>query len=90
MNARWPHFIQKPDAALLASLSYLTEVTSKIRAAEDAAQRKKAKRGEAVSSSNSKLLKLYVARTYPEWQEKAVTILRDTYDEVICMIQDNI
>ncbi|KAJ3049540.1 cytosolic leucyl tRNA synthetase [Rhizophlyctis rosea] len=86
-RARWPTAPQPSDSAeLLAAAEYVRGLGSRIRSAEDAAAKKAAKKGgkgaaaPAAEEGATKTLRLYVANSFPEWQDEAVAILRDAWD----------
>ncbi|KAJ3041618.1 cytosolic leucyl tRNA synthetase [Rhizophlyctis rosea] len=92
-----PHSIQKAlfpttpepkdSAQLLAAADYIRGLGSKIRSAEDALAKKAAKKkGGAPAASPAdanaeKTLRLYVAESFPEWQDEAVAVLKDAWDD---------
>ena len=86
MNARWPTFESTPDESLIAAANYIRGIGSTIRSAEDVIARKKAKKGVTESSENlgPRSLKLYVATSYPDWQDQAVNTLKECWDDVSC------
>ena len=82
-HALWPTFDAPVDETIIKAVQYLRDLTSKIRAAEDAAAKKKLKKGikvEAPKESGPRQLKLFVAPTWPEWQEEALNVLKECYD----------
>ncbi|KAL2913766.1 cytosolic leucyl tRNA synthetase [Polyrhizophydium stewartii] len=84
MSARWP--ASNPvDESVLAAATYIRELGSKIRSAEDAAAKKKTKKGGKVEATpepeGPRTLRVYVATEFPEWQEQAMEILRQTWDD---------
>lgn len=79
--ALWPTFTQPTDPTIELSTSYLREITSRIRAADDAQARKRAKKGkEEEIISDNRTITLFVAKFYPEWQEKTITILKNAFN----------
>ncbi|KAL5033085.1 hypothetical protein BDV3_000099 [Batrachochytrium dendrobatidis] len=84
MFEKWPK-TSPVDIGLLAAASYVRELGSKIRSADDTAAKKRSKKGAksepVVESDKPKKLHLYIAIEFPEWQEKVVAILQQTWDE---------
>jgi leucyl-tRNA synthetase len=81
LNARWPS--SKPvDHSLLASAQYIRELGSKIRSAEDQANKKKKKNSGTPINNDPKKMLLYVAAKFPKWQEEVMGILKTTFDPV--------
>ncbi|KAH6574050.1 hypothetical protein BASA60_005708 [Batrachochytrium salamandrivorans] len=84
MSARWPE-TSPPDLSLLAAATYVRELGSKIRSADDAAAKKRSKKGGkpdvVPESSGPKTLHLYIATKFPDWQEQVMAILKETWDE---------
>ncbi|KAI8893706.1 hypothetical protein BC833DRAFT_607486 [Globomyces pollinis-pini] len=82
LHAKWPE--TKPtDMGLIAAAEYIRGLGNKIRSAEDAASKKKSKKGKAVpevANDGPKTMNLFVASVFPDWQEKAIEVLKATYD----------
>ena len=79
LKASWPE--SKPvDNSILAGAKYIQSVVSSIRSAEDAAAKKKNKKSKTVAPTLPSLLTLFVAHTYPKWQEEALNILKKHFD----------
>jgi leucyl-tRNA synthetase len=83
VSSRWPTFEKPADASLIAAANYVRGLTASIRSAEDVLARKKAKKGGAADEpmGTGRTLKLFVASTYPEWQDAALVVLKETWDE---------
>ncbi|KAJ3179837.1 cytosolic leucyl tRNA synthetase [Geranomyces variabilis] len=86
-KALWPKQTGTPDEGLLAAAAYIRGLGSKIRSAEDQVARKeKKKKGNAAAtpaaaSPTEPRLRLFVACSYPAWQDAAITILKSTYKD---------
>ncbi|KAI9088330.1 hypothetical protein DFS34DRAFT_403140 [Phlyctochytrium arcticum] len=83
-KALWPTLTRDPDASILAAASYIRALASKVRSAEDQLARKKTKKGARPASPGPEkqgLLRLFVATSFPEWQDEAVALLKETWDE---------
>ncbi|KAJ3168358.1 cytosolic leucyl tRNA synthetase [Geranomyces variabilis] len=88
-KALWPKQTGTPDEGLLAAAAYIRGLGSKIRSAEDQAARKEKKKksnaaAAAITTPTSPAeprLRLFVASSYPAWQDAAITILKSTYKD---------
>jgi leucyl-tRNA synthetase len=83
MNADWPQKSADYNESLLSAAEYIRALGSKIRSAEDAAaKKKKGKKATDVVAPEfaDKTIRLYVATTFPDWQEDAINVLKKTYD----------
>ncbi|KAJ3309417.1 cytosolic leucyl tRNA synthetase [Boothiomyces sp. JEL0838] len=81
IKAVWPK-TSPIDKGLIASAEYIRGLGSKIRSAEDAAARKKNKKGkpaEAVADGE-KQINLYICSKIPEWQKKSVEFVKSLYN----------
>ncbi|KAJ3120198.1 cytosolic leucyl tRNA synthetase [Nowakowskiella sp. JEL0407] len=80
-HALWPK-MRPVDKTILEASKYLRDVVYRIRTTEDAAAKKKNKKGgaPAVDPNAQKTLRLYVALKYPEWQHKAIEALKEAYN----------
>lgn len=77
--ARFPKISAPIDTAVLDSGIYVRTTLKTIRDAELKFQKQKAK-GKAILNydpSKPKGIKVYISKGFPEWQEKAVGIVRD-------------
>ncbi|RKO84472.1 hypothetical protein BDK51DRAFT_27993, partial [Blyttiomyces helicus] len=92
MHARWPVLTPPADSAsLLAAAEYVRGLGARIRSAEDQASKKKAKKGAAAEADESgpRTLRLYVASTFPAWQDEALAVLKETWDEATKKLSGN-
>ncbi|WVQ82477.1 leucine-tRNA ligase [Cryptococcus sp. DSM 104549] len=89
-QARFPEPSAPVDHGLLEQTDYLRGVVDTIRSAEAQAAKKKGKKAAAMTYDPSKPKKgrIYVAKTFPEWQEKAVGILRQAWDDKESKVDD--
>ncbi|KAI8915922.1 hypothetical protein EDD86DRAFT_197193 [Gorgonomyces haynaldii] len=77
MHARWPQ--TKPaDESIVQAASYIRTFVSKIRSTEDQALKKKKQKKQPIDESPQQLV-IYMAKTFPEWQEKVVQVLKDSW-----------
>lgn len=79
-HARFPT-VPNTDAALTAAREYVRNTTSSITSAEGAQMKRMAK-GKATSydPKKPKLLTIYAALKYPEWQEQYIDLMREKFD----------
>lgn len=79
-HALWPTFTEQLNPSIEASATYIRELLSKIKAAEDAASKKRAKKGTAVEEhTGQRELHLFIANAYPAWQVSTIEILRECH-----------
>ncbi|KAJ3282794.1 cytosolic leucyl tRNA synthetase [Borealophlyctis nickersoniae] len=93
-RARWPSIQAPADSeALLAAAGYVRGLGSRIRSTEDQASKKKAKKGAAraapVDPDAPRTLRLYVGSTFPSWQDEALAVLKETWDEAAQALKGN-
>ncbi|KAI9352501.1 hypothetical protein DFJ73DRAFT_829910 [Zopfochytrium polystomum] len=87
IRAKWPEMSQEVDTTILDAAQYVRDLIHKTRAAEELAQRKKAKakKGPTAPSSaesdSPKTIRFYYASSFPAWQESALAALKSTFDE---------
>ena len=81
MNALWP-LEESVDEGLISAAHYVRGISSGIRSAEDIVARKKSKRGETADVQQPKVLKLYMAKAYPIWQESVLEVLKTCWDPI--------
>ncbi|KAF2862508.1 leucyl-tRNA synthetase [Piedraia hortae CBS 480.64] len=79
-NALFPS-VPDPQPALTAARDYVRSTSSNITSAEGA-QRKKLSKGKQASydPNQPKRLYIYMARSYPKWQDDVVEIVRKNFD----------
>lgn len=78
-TARWPD-VSAPNPRLTAIREYVKHTTSSITSAEAQAGRKLAKGKSAVFDPRKpKRLTIFIARTWPAWQDKYVDLVRDMF-----------
>ncbi|KAK7202742.1 hypothetical protein BZA70DRAFT_284843 [Myxozyma melibiosi] len=82
-SALFPKISKEIDNGLTAALEYVRDVSRSIRETEGA-NIKKQKKGKAVTFDPKKPTKLtiYVALSYPGWQEQYLDLVRDAFDSV--------
>ncbi|RMZ77813.1 hypothetical protein DV737_g4142, partial [Chaetothyriales sp. CBS 132003] len=80
-KARWP-VVPAADAKLTATREYVKTTTSNITSAEAQAAKKMAKgKAAAFDPKKAKKLTIFVAETWPAWQEKYVDLVRKMLEE---------
>ncbi|KAI9292380.1 leucine-tRNA ligase [Neoconidiobolus thromboides FSU 785] len=81
--ASWPQISTPIDDSVLKSAEYLRKTIKKVRDQEITSQKKgkKGKAAVAFDPSKPKSLTLYIASTFPDWQEKVIGIQKQYYNE---------
>ena len=79
--ASFPAPTKPIDQAVLDSAVYMREIMKKVRDAE-AMMLKKAGKNKVISfdPKKPKSLRIYVSKSFPEWQEQCMQIIKDSYD----------
>ena len=74
---------------LTGALDYIRSVSSRVTSTE-AAQLKKVGKGKAISydPKKPKKLSIYVALSYPAWQEKYIEVVREHFDTINLRINE--
>jgi leucyl-tRNA synthetase len=81
--ALWPQPTKPVDKSLLEAAEYMRTTLKSIRDAEIALQKRAGKRaaaGATFDSNKPKGVRIFVASTFPEWQEECVKVAKDCYD----------
>ncbi|KAJ9096600.1 hypothetical protein QFC19_007133 [Naganishia cerealis] len=88
-NALWPEVEGEIDEGVLAQLQYMRGVLSNMRSTEAAMTKKKGK-GKTITYDPSKprSARIFVATKYPAWQDDAIAVLRELYDESSKSVDD--
>ncbi|KAJ3391404.1 cytosolic leucyl tRNA synthetase [Lobulomyces angularis] len=81
MSALWPTFEEESNSTVLSAAYFLRDLLNNIRSSEEREAKKKAKKNQSVVVNSKKIMKLYSSRQYPDWQVKALEILKSCYDE---------
>ena len=91
--ALWPES-RPADQSILEAGQYLRATVSKLREAEGAALKalQKQKTGKAITvkfdPAKAKAIRMYVASSFPEWQDTSVQLVQDNYDESTGAVDD--
>jgi leucyl-tRNA synthetase len=81
-HARWPEPTAPVDQLVLDGSNYVHATIKRARDAEAVLAKKKAKgKGAAYDPAKPKALNIFVARRFPEWQDAAVSAVKEAYDE---------
>ncbi|KAJ2960466.1 hypothetical protein NQZ79_g4178 [Umbelopsis isabellina] len=89
MSARFPEPSVQVDLSLLAAAEYVRKTVKSIRDTELAQLKKKKKQTEVTYNPDApKTLKLYVATSFPEWQDAGIQVLKENYDESTGKFED--
>jgi len=89
-TAAFPRASAQPNPAVIAQLEYMRGVVDSIRSAEALLTRKKGK-GKAAGAYDPALPKsarVFVAKDFPEWQNKCVEIIKTVWDEETRKVDD--
>jgi leucyl-tRNA synthetase len=77
------------SAALSATRNYAHNVASNVTSTEAAQLKKKGKgKGTTYDPKKSKRLSIYVALSYPSWQEKYIDLVREMFDKFTLSVND--
>ncbi|RKP15315.1 hypothetical protein BJ684DRAFT_18358 [Piptocephalis cylindrospora] len=80
MSARWPTVAVPEDSVeVLAAAEFIRDLTRRVREAEATALKRK--KSTNFDPSKPKALTLYVAKTYPAWQDGAIGVVKALYEE---------
>ncbi|KAL1917157.1 uncharacterized protein VTP21DRAFT_4813 [Calcarisporiella thermophila] len=83
MRARWPEAPKHIDEGLLEAASYIRSLVKQIRDLEASNDKKGGKKSKApkvvYDPTAPKALSIYVASSFPEWQNEAMEILKLVY-----------
>ena len=81
-RALWPEPTQPMDRAILESGQYMRGTLKAMRDSEAAMLKKLSKAKNApYDPKKPKSVRIYVATSFPEWQDKVVSIVKEAYDE---------
>lgn len=73
---------QPIDDTVLAAAGYIRSLLGGVRRADAEAEKKAAKKGATVEvSKGPRKGKLFIANSFPEWQEKILAALKPEFDE---------
>ncbi len=79
--ALWPTLSRPVNRAVLESGAYLRETVKTIRESETSMLKKMSKsKAVAFDPKKPKSVRIYVASTFPEWQDRCVAVVKDAYD----------
>ncbi|VVT49893.1 uncharacterized protein SAPINGB_P002496 [Magnusiomyces paraingens] len=83
-NARFPEISAPLDKSLSAALEYVRSTQRAIREAEGASMKKKKGKATATTFDPKKpsKLSLYVALSFPEWQEAYIDLVKDAFENL--------
>ncbi|KAF8522737.1 hypothetical protein BU17DRAFT_86642 [Hysterangium stoloniferum] len=79
--ARWPKPEQPVDRTILDSGVYIRTIVKSVRESEGQLLKKLKNKGDApYDPRKQKSIRIYVATRFPEWQEKTVQVVKESYD----------
>ncbi|KAI9592671.1 hypothetical protein BDF19DRAFT_450584 [Syncephalis fuscata] len=92
MVACWPETPTKEaDVALLDAADYVRKLLKRVRDLETSSQKKgkgKGKPAPAFDASKPKALAIMMAANFPEWQEAAIIIMKESFDRTTKQFDD--
>ena len=88
--AHWPTPSKPVDRALLDSGVYIRGIIKSIREAEGQFLKKlgKSRGGAAFDPRKPKSVRIFVATSFPEWQDKVLQLVKDAYDPQTIKVDD--
>lgn len=87
--ARWPTPSKPVDRAIFDSGAYIRATVKSIREAEGQLLKKvKSKGGAPFDPRKPKTVRIFVATSFPEWQDKVVQAVKDAYDVQSMKVDD--
>ncbi|CAG8538744.1 7229_t:CDS:2, partial [Racocetra fulgida] len=88
INAPFPKPSHSVDESLLEAAEYVRKIIKSIRDLEIASQKKKKKgKAEDFDPNKPKTLKIFIATSFPEWQDVVVEALKQNFNEVCIKLQ---
>lgn len=91
-NTRWPELSAPVDKALSDAATYIRSLIKLIRDTElnILKRRNKGKKdvGGAYDEKKAKAVKIYVAKSFPEWQDRTVALIRGAFDDATNKVDD--
>ncbi|KAJ1824967.1 cytosolic leucyl tRNA synthetase [Coemansia sp. RSA 2675] len=95
LNARWPTDLPADaDHALLSAGEYMMKLVKSVRDAEASLQRRSKKKGSKEAQagefnpSEPKTLDIFVASSFPQWQEDVISVLKECFDAATSTFDD--
>ena len=89
--ARWPTPKEPVDHSIIEAIAYMRSMVKSARDVEASLQKKLSKTktdGRILDPKLPKSLRMYVATSFPEWQNICVHIIKETYDEQSDKVDD--
>eukprot|EP00002_Diphylleia_rotans_P001750 TRINITY_DN1098_c0_g1_i1.p1 TRINITY_DN1098_c0_g1~~TRINITY_DN1098_c0_g1_i1.p1 ORF type:complete len:1073 (-),score=277.98 TRINITY_DN1098_c0_g1_i1:104-3322(-) len=81
VNQRYPEPSAPVNDALLRADKYLVDTLHTIRVRQQSLAQPKKGKGAEASVEKASTLRIYVGKSYPEWQQKVLTVLKENYNE---------
>ncbi|KAJ2841690.1 cytosolic leucyl tRNA synthetase, partial [Coemansia erecta] len=92
LNERWPSDLpSEPNHALAAAGNYARDIVHSIRDAEAVLQKRAKKKGAKADEFNPaapKTIDVFVAHTFPEWQDNVIAVLKENFDPATSKFDD--
>lgn len=89
--ARWPETTKSIDRVIIDSGAYMRGLIKTMRDAELTLLKKmnKGKQGQApYDPTKPRAVRIYVATSFPEWQDQCVQVVKDAYDSEADKVDD--
>jgi leucyl-tRNA synthetase len=93
--ARWPTPKEPVDHTIIEAIAYMRSIVKSTRDVEPSLQKKLSKTkpkpkkdGKILDLKLPKSLRIYVATSFPEWQNACVQIIKEAYDEQSDKVDD--
>lgn len=89
--ARWPTPKESVDHTIIETIAYMRSTVKSTRDAEASLKKmlsKPKKDGRIFDPKLPKSLRIYVATSFPEWQDACVQIIKEAYDEQSDRVDD--
>ncbi|KAN0064710.1 cytosolic leucyl tRNA synthetase [Thecaphora frezii] len=92
-SARWPELSGEIDNSVSSALAYVSATVKTLRDAEIALAKKKAPKGQPAADKKyndraPKECRIFVARHFPEWQNRCVEIVQQHFDATAKKVDD--
>ncbi|ORX89488.1 leucyl-tRNA synthetase [Basidiobolus meristosporus CBS 931.73] len=91
VESLWPEVPAENDEPVLMAAEYVRKLIKTVRDNEIALNKKKGKKGKNADTydpTKPKLLKIFVASKFPEWQDAGISILQEAYNTETASVDD--
>jgi leucyl-tRNA synthetase len=87
-NTRFPEPTAPADPTITAAATYVRGLVKTIRDTELALGRKKSKEPKVYVENKPKELRIFLAKSFPEWQDQCLKIFQENFDEKTGAVDD--